>query len=112
MGGDKKVAVTSGIDVDRVCGLSKLCCGAGGLVLVGRTDSAHALMAEGIEFQTIATVVTGSSVFGTLIGAILIGVLNNGLHVLNVRPFWQGVVNGLLIIVVVVFDQWRRRLGE
>jgi len=50
------------------------------------------------------------SVFGTLIGAILMGVLSNGLNLLNVEPFWQRVVNGLLIVAVVVFDQWRRRV--
>lgn len=77
-------------------------------------------MAEGIELQTIAAVVIGGtnlsggrgSVFGTLVGAILMGVLSNGLNLLNVQPFWQRVVNGLLIIIVVLFDQWRRRLEE
>jgi len=69
-------------------------------------------MAEGIKLQTIAAVVIGGSVFGTLIGAILMGVLSNGLNLRNVQPFWQRVVNGLWIIVVVVFDQWQRRLGE
>ena len=81
-------------------------------------NSANALMAEGIELQTIAAVVIGGTnlsggrgtVFGTLVGAILMGVLANGLNLLNVQPFWQRVINGLLIIVVVVFDQWRRRL--
>ncbi|MGC8778671.1 MAG: ABC transporter permease, partial [Candidatus Caldatribacteriaceae bacterium] len=103
-----------------VYGLSGLYCGVGGLVLVGRMNSANALMAEGIELQTIAAVVIGGtnlfggkgSVLGTLIGAILMGVLSNGLNLLNVQAFWQRVVNGVLIIIVVVFDQWRRRLGE
>jgi ribose transport system permease protein len=81
-------------------------------------NSANALMAEGLELQTIAAVVIGGtnlfggrgSVVGTLIGAILMGVLANGLNLLNVEPFWQRVVNGLLIVAIVVFDQWRRRL--
>ncbi|MEN3186800.1 MAG: ABC transporter permease [Atribacterota bacterium] len=124
VGGNREAARASGIDVDRikfiVYGLAGLYCGVGGLVLVGRMNSANALMAEGIELQTIAAVVIGGtnlsggkgSVFGTLIGAILMGVLSNGLNLLNVQPFWQRVVNGLLIIVVVVFDQWRRRLEK
>ncbi len=124
VGGNREAARASGIDVDRikilVYGLSGLYCGIGGLVLVGRMNSANALMAEGIELQTIAAVVIGGtnlfggrgSVFGTLVGAILMGVLSNGLNLLNVQPFWQRVVNGVLIIAVVVFDQWRRRLGE
>lgn len=85
--------------------------------MVGRMNSANALMAEGIELNTIAAVVIGGtnlfggegSVLGTLIGALLIGVLSNGLNLLDVEPFWQKVINGLLIIIIVVFDQWRRR---
>lgn len=122
VGGNREAARASGIDVDRVkimvYGLSGLYCGLGGLVLVGRMNSANALMAEGLELQTIAAVVIGGtnlfggrgSVVGTLIGAILMGVLANGLNLLNVEPFWQRVVNGLLIVAIVVFDQWRRRL--
>ncbi len=122
VGGNREAARAAGINVDRVkilvYGVSGLYCGLAGLVLVGRMNSANALMAEGIELQTIAAVVIGGtnlfggkgSVFGTLIGAILMGVLANGLNLLNVEPFWQRVVNGLLIVAVVVFDQWRRRI--
>ena len=87
------------------------------LVLTGRMNSANALMAEGIELQTIAAVVIGGTnlfggqgtIFGTFIGAILMGVLANGLNLLNVEPFWQRVINGIIIVSVVIFDQWRRR---
>ncbi len=48
-------------------------------------------------------------VFGSLIGALVLGVLANGLNLLNVSDFWQRVFQGLVIILVVVFDQWRRR---
>jgi ribose/xylose/arabinose/galactoside ABC-type transport system permease subunit len=100
-----------------VYGLSGLYCGIGGLVLTGRMNSANALMAEGIELQTIAAVVIGGTnlfggqgtIFGTFIGAILMGVLANGLNLLNVEPFWQRVINGIIIVSVVIFDQWRRR---
>jgi ribose transport system permease protein len=46
---------------------------------------------------------------GSLIGALIMGVLSNGLNLLNVSAFWQRVVQGSVIIVVVIFDQWRRR---
>jgi ribose/xylose/arabinose/galactoside ABC-type transport system permease subunit len=121
VGGNKEAARASGINVEWtkiwVYGLSGLYCGIGGLVLTGRMNSANALMAEGIELQTIAAVVIGGTnlfggqgtIFGTFIGAILMGVLANGLNLLNVEPFWQRVINGIIIVSVVIFDQWRRR---
>ncbi|ACM22543.1 ABC transporter permease [Thermotoga neapolitana] len=121
VGGNREAARESGINVDKVktivYTLSGLYAGIAGLVMVGRMNSANALMAEGIELNTIAAVVIGGtnlfggegSVLGTLIGALLIGVLSNGLNLLDVEPFWQKVINGLLIIIIVVFDQWRRR---
>jgi ribose transport system permease protein len=48
-------------------------------------------------------------VVGSLIGALIMGVLGNGLNLLNVSPFWQRIIQGMVIILVVVFDQWRRR---
>ena len=46
---------------------------------------------------------------GSLIGALIMGVLGNGLNLLNVSAFWQRILQGLVIILVVLFDQWRRR---
>jgi len=121
VGGNREAARESGINVDGVkilvYTLSGLYAGIAGLVLVGRMNSANALMAEGLELQTIAAVVIGGTnlfggeggILGTLIGGLLIGVLGNGLNLLDVEPFWQRVVNGFIIIAVVVFDQWRRR---
>ena len=48
-------------------------------------------------------------VIGSLIGALIMGVLANGLNLLNVSAFWQRIVQGAVIIIVVIFDQWRRR---
>lgn len=67
--------------------------------------------------QSISAVVIGGTnlfggeggVFGSLIGAFIMGVLGNGLNLLNVSAFWQRLIMGLIIIGVVVFDQWRRR---
>lgn len=125
VGGNREAARVSGINVDRikvaVYTLSGLLAAVAGVVLAGRLNSANALMAEGEELNSIAAVVIGGTnlfggeggVAGSLIGALIMGVLANGLNLLNVGAFWQRVVRGLVIVLVVVFDQWRRRrLGE
>ncbi len=125
VGGNREAARVSGIDVDgikvAVYTLSGLLAAVASVVLAGRLNSANALMAEGEELNSIAAVVIGGTnlfggeggVGGSLIGALIMGVLANGLNLLNVGAFWQRVVRGLVIVLVVVFDQWRRRrLGE
>lgn len=121
VGGNREAARVSGINIDRtkvaVYMFSGLMAGLGGFVLAGRLNSANALMAGGQELTSIAAVVIGGTnlfggeggVFGTLVGALVLGVLANGLNLLNVSEFWQRVFQGLVIIVVVIFDQWRRR---
>jgi len=89
-------------------------------MLTGRLASANALMADGMELQSIAAVVVGGTalfggeggVGGTMIGILIIGVLANGLSILGVAEFWQRVVNGLIIVAVVALDQWRRRVAS
>jgi ribose transport system permease protein len=91
-----------------------------GFMLTGRQGSANALMGEGMELQSIAAVVIGGTnlfggegrVSGTVIGVLIIGVLSNGLSILGVSEFWQRVVNGLIIVLVVAIDQWRRRAAR
>ncbi len=121
LGGNREAARVSGIDVDRVkvAGymLSGFLAAVAGLVLTGRLNSANALMGEGMELQSIAAVVLGGTnlfggvggVGGTVIGAMIMGVLGNGLNLLNVSAFWQRVIMGAMIVAVVVLDQWRRR---
>lgn len=121
VGGNREAARVSGIRVERtkiaVYTLSGLFAATAGVVLAGRLNSANALMAEGEELRSIAAVVIGGTnlfggeggVGGTAIGALVMGVLANGLNLLDVSAFWQRVVQGLVIILVVVFDQWRRR---
>lgn len=121
VGGNREAAHVSGINTDRTKVLVYTICGImaaiGGLVLAGRLNSANALMADDENLRSIAAVVIGGTnlfggeggVVGTLIGALIMGVLGNGLNLLNVSAFWQRIVQGLTIIVVVVFDQWRRR---
>ncbi len=121
VGGNPEAAHSSGIRIHRVklaaYTFSGLMAGLGGFVLAGRLNSANALMAEGEELRSIAAVVIGGTnlfggqggVPGTLIGSLIMGVLANGLNLLNVSAFWQRVIQGLVIIVVVLIDQWRRR---
>ena len=121
VGGNREAARVSGINIDRtkiaVYMFSGLMAGLGGFVLAGRLNSANALMATGQELNSIAAVVIGGTnlfggeggVFGSFIGALVLGVLANGLNLLNVSDFWQRVFQGMVIILVVAFDQWRRR---
>lgn len=121
VGGNKEAARVSGINVDRtkimVYALSGLLSAIGGFVLAGRLNSANALMADGEELRSIASAVIGGvdlfggtgGAVGSLIGALTMGVLGNGLNLLNVSAFLQRVFQGLIIILVVLFDQWRRR---
>ncbi len=121
VGGNQEAARVSGINVDRtkvaVYTISGLLAGLAGFILAGRLNSANALMADAENLRSIAAVVIGGTalfggeggVFGSLIGALIMGVLANGLNLLNVSAFWQRVIQGLVIVLVVVFDQWRRR---
>lgn len=121
VGGNRDAARVSGINVDRtkiaVYVLSGLMAAIAGFVLAGRLNSSNALMADGEELRSIAAVVIGGTnlfggeggILGSLIGALTMGILSNGLNLLNVSAFWQRVIQGLVIILVVVFDQWRRR---
>jgi len=121
VGGNREAARVSGINIGLtkiyVYAVSGLMAAIAGLVMTGRLNSANALMAEGEELRSIAAVVIGGTnlfggeggVVGSMIGALIIGVLGNGLNLLDVSPFWQRVAQGLVIILVVIFDQWRRR---
>lgn len=124
VGGNREAAHASGISISRtkmwVYLLSALFSAIAGILLAGRLSSANALMGEGMELQSIAAVVVGGtalfggegSVGGTVIGVLIIGVLSNGLNILGVSEFWQRVSNGLIIVLVVALDQWRRRAAR
>jgi ribose/xylose/arabinose/galactoside ABC-type transport system permease subunit len=121
IGGNREAARVSGIRVERtkwaIYVFSGLMAAIAGFMLTGRQGSANALMGEGMELQSIAAVVVGGTnlfggegtIGGTIIGVLIIGVLNNGLNILGVADFWQRVVNGSIIVAVVALDQWRRR---
>src|SRR6266545_3163125 len=124
IGGNREAARVSGIRIERskwwIYVISGLLAAVAGMMLAGRLASANALMADGMELQSIAAVVVGGTnlfggeggVGGTMIGILIIGVLANGLNILGVADFWQRVVNGLIIVAVVALDQWRRRAAR
>lgn len=121
VGGNERAARLTGIKVDRVLlfvyGVSGLLAGLGGIMSSSRLFSATGTLGQGYELDAIAAVILGGTSFtggvgtivGTLLGALIIAVLNNGLTLLNLSYFWQLVVKGLVIIVAVIIDRLRRR---
>jgi ribose transport system permease protein len=89
----------------------------GGVLVTSRLNSAQPNAGMNYELDSIAAIVIGGtslsggqgSIKGTIIGAILIGVLNNGLVLLNVSPFWQQVVKGLVILLAVIVDKMNQK---
>ncbi|MGZ3141590.1 ABC transporter permease [Lentzea chajnantorensis] len=121
IGGNEEAAKLSGIDVRRtklwIYALSGLFAAAAGLVLAGRLGSAGPQAAAGYELDAIAAVVIGGASLsggigratGTLVGALVLAVLRNGLNLLQVPPFWQQVVIGAVIALAALLDSLRRR---
>lgn len=121
VGGNAEAARLSGLPVKRILvtvfGLAGLFAGLAGLLLAGRLDSAQPQAAVGYELDAIAAVVIGGAslagglgrISGTLIGALILVVIRNGLNLLNVTSFWQQVVIGLVIALAVGIDVLRRK---
>lgn len=123
IGGNEEAARLSGIRVKRqklgIYALSGLFAAVAGVILASRLASAQPQAAQGYELDAIAAVVIGGAslaggvgtAFGTLIGALILAVLRNGLNLLSVSAFWQQVVIGVVIALAVLFDTLRRRSG-
>ena len=121
VGGNPEAARLSGVPVKWVLVLVYGVCGAlaglAGLVQGSRLSSGGAQYGEGYELSVIAAVVVGGTslaggegrVMGTLIGALIIGVISKGMNMNNVEPFMQYIVFGALILVAVLLDQLKRR---
>lgn len=121
LGSNEEAVRLSGVDTARwkmaIYALSGGIGGIGGLLIASRLNSAQPALGLGYELEAIAAVVIGGTslaggrgtVLGTLIGALIMSVLTNGLRVLSVAPEWQTVVTGAIIIIAVYGDQLRRR---
>lgn len=117
IGGNEEACRLSGINVERVkigiYTLSGLMAGLTGVVLTSRLISAQPTAGAGYELDAIAAVILGGTslsggqghIGGTIIGAFIIGVLSNGLNLLNVSPFYQDVAKGIVILTAVLLDR-------
>ena len=121
VGGSERAAYLTGLSVRKIKVSVYVLAGAlsalAGVLVTARLDSAQPNAGLGYELDGIAAVVIGGtslsggqgSVWGTVLGCLIIGVLNNGLALLDVSPFWQQVIKGVVIILAVVLDRWGAR---
>lgn len=121
VGGNAQAARLTGINVKFIIvfvyAMSGLLSGLGGVMTASRLYSASGLLGNGYELDAIASVILGGtsilggmgSVVGTLVGALIIAVLNNGLTLMNVSFFWQLVVRGVVIVIAVLIERFRHR---
>ncbi|WP_298823879.1 ribose ABC transporter permease [uncultured Planococcus sp.] len=117
VGGNEEASILSGINADRikiyVYSLLGLLAALASLILTSRLNSAQPTAGEMFELDAIAAVVLGGTsltggrgwIVGTLIGALIIGVLNNGLNLIGVPSFFQQVVKGAVILLAVLLDR-------
>lgn len=120
-GNNEEAAIASGVRTKRVkmfvycsCGLLA---GFAGLLLASRTSSAVPNAAEGYELDAIASAVIGGtstaggtgSIYGTVVGILILGILSNGLDILNVSSYIQEVVKGIVIIAAVLLDVMNKK---
>jgi len=121
LGGNETAAGLSGINTGRVKIMVYTLCAAltavGGILMTARLGVAAPTAAQGYELDVIAATVVGGtslsggegSILGVLIGAAIMQVLRNGLVLTGVSAYWLQAVQGLVIVVAIMFDQWRKR---
>ncbi|MDN6234379.1 MAG: ribose ABC transporter permease, partial [Bifidobacterium crudilactis] len=121
LGGNEKAAYIACVQSNRVkvaiYTISGVMSALSGLVITSRLSSATPQAGSGYEMFAIAAVVLGGTslmggkgrLTGTMIGVLIIGVLNNGLNIIGVSAFWQQVVQGVVILIAVLIDVIRNR---
>ncbi|MBZ9938446.1 ABC transporter permease [Mesorhizobium sp. BR1-1-16] len=123
IGGGERIALLTGIRVDRVkiaiFVLSGLMCGMAGLLQGARAMAATAQLGEGLELDAIAAVVVGGtpltggvgSIQGTILGALIITILSNGMNIVGLDPYFQNIVKGLVLVLSVFVTIDRKKIG-
>lgn len=123
IGGNKETALLSGIDVNRTQGalyvLSGLAAGLAGVIMASRLGSGQPDIGLGFEFDVIVAVILGGTslsggegtMLGTLVGALIVAVLGNGLNLLGVHTFYQYIVQGVVLILAVILDMTLKGQG-
>ena len=123
IGGGERIAFLTGIKVDRVkiaiFALLGLLCGMAGLLQGARAMAATAQLGEGLELDAIAAVVVGGtpltggvgSIQGTILGALIITILSNGMNIVGLDPYFQNIVKGLVLVLSVFVTIDRRKIG-
>ncbi|MFN4147136.1 MAG: ABC transporter permease [Runella sp.] len=121
IGGNEQAALAAGIEVDKIKIIVYTLCGVlagmGGILLTSRIATGQPNAGVGFELDAIAAAIIGGasttggvgSMTGTLVGALLLAVINNGLDLLNVSSYYQQVVMGAIIIGAVLLDSWQQR---
>ncbi len=119
IGGNEDAALYSGVPVVRckiaVWALHGGLVGLAAIVLTSRAVSGHATLGEGMELESIAATVIGGTALGrgrgsianTFLGVVVMGILTNGLNLINVSSYYQMVIIGVIIAGAVYVDQWR-----
>lgn len=119
IGGNEKAAYISGVKLNKVkiiiYSISGIMASISGLIITSRLSSAQPTAGASYEMDAIVAVVLGGTslsggkgrILGTLIGALIIGVLNNGLNIIGVSAFWQQVVKGVVILIAVLIDRFK-----
>ena len=119
VGGNEDAARLSGIRVNRIkmatYMFSGFCAALTGLVLTSQLVASHPATGDSYELTAIAAVILGGTsmsggrgaIGGSVIGAFILGVLNDGLVMVGVSSFWQTVIKGLVVILAVVIDQYQ-----
>lgn len=117
LGGNEEAARLAGISVERVKALiytiSGFTVAIGSLVLTSRMNSGDPNMGTGLELEAIAAVVIGGTritggkgfIWATLAGAYILGILNNGLNLLNINPYYQMIIKGMIILLAVAIQR-------
>jgi ribose transport system permease protein len=121
VGGNEKAALSSGLPVVKIQIWVFIICSVtaaiSGLITTGRLNSFQPTIGSGFELNVIAAVILGGTrltggegkISGTVLGVLILGVLSNGLVLLDVNSFWQEVVRGAVIILAVILDEYRKR---